>query len=324
MPLVGGIRQRLERDRSAAGFGDDDADADSLQSKVKTPRFGGRPTEAKSIGRFLKDMYLIGRISGPEFQEGAAASIHSDATDALAKRVSKAGHTGGHRGNAHRDIMRQLNKSTDRPQVYESDVVFWDARANRQVLQPCDFLLPHEILDHEISKSRINDWVGLGRNISLQSTFEDWCADVGLNSSDPDLLALGMWGDSAVIGPSESLFVLLVNCLSGICHKRFWVCAFGKKVVCRCGCHGRHTFDSVFRVVRWSLQALLAGERPSVRDDGIPFSESKRIGDHARHKAHCKHKKLRMRGGCIQKRGDYMCNHVEAFFCLVGLCLTYH
>lgn len=314
MPLLGGIRQQLARDREAAGLADDDVDDPLRSAKVKTPRYGGRNTAAKSIGCFLKDMYLIGRISGPEFQEGSAASVKSNVSDALVKKVSRAGNSGTHRGNAHRDIMNHLNKSSDRPQVYNTDVCFWDTRSDSQVWEGCDFLLPSETLDHEIGKSRIEDWAGLGHNVSLQSTFVDWCADVGLNSSDPDVLGLGMWGDSAVIGPSESLFVLLANCLSGICHKRFWVCAFGKKVVCRCGCFGRHTFDSIFKVIGWDLQALLAGEKPSIRDDGVPFSQSRRIGDQARHKARCKNKKLRMRGGCIQKRGHYMHNPWEYIF----------
>ena len=112
--------------------------------------------------------------------------------------------------------------------------------------------------------------------VKTKDTFDEWCAGVGLNSSDPDVLALGLWGDGAVISAKESLFVLLLNCLSGICNRRFWVCAFGKKVVCQCGCYGRHTFDSIFKVLQWSFAAM------HVRDDGVPFSAGERIGDKAR------------------------------------------
>ena len=312
MPLVGGIRQQLVRDRQVAGLAAEDHDDQPPQSKVKTHRYVGRSTEVKSIGKFLKHMYLTGRISGPELQEGSAASVHSQASDAITDKMAKVGSSGNFRGNAHRDIMRSLNKSTDRPSVYQTNICFWNTRTDSQVWEPCDFSLPHEILDYEIGKTHIDDWVGIRDNVHLQSTFENWCADVGVNSSDPDLVALGLWGDSAVIGPSESLFVLLVNCLSGIYRKRFWVCAFGKKVVCQCGCHGRHTFDSIFKVISWSLGALLAGEFPSIRDDGIPFSQSNKIGDQARHKARGKRKKLRLRGGCIQKRGHYNYNLWES------------
>ena len=308
MPITGGIQQQLKRQREAAEAQEaaDGVDiAQPSQSKVKTPRFGGRDNSQKaSIGQFLKDMYLIGRLSGSEFQEGSASCANSNASDAIINKVSKAGNQGRHRGNTHRDIMRHLGKVSDRPQVYEADVCFWDERKASQVWQACDFLLPHEILDYEVGKSCLEDWSSIRDNRYLQSTFDKWCGDVGLNSSDPDVLALGMWGDSAVIGPSESLFVLLINCLSGIVNKRFWVCAFGKKVVCQCGCHGRHTFDSIFKVIQWSCGQLLAGEKPSIRSDGIPFCDSKRVGDKARHKDRLKNKKLRVRGGIIQKRGD--------------------
>ena len=306
MPLSGGIRQQLRREREVAqAGGDNEEPAEPPKVKLKTHRAGGRNTENISIGGFLKSMYLIGRLSGPEFQEGSAATVKSQASDPLVKKVSKTGNSGAHRGNTHRDIMGHLDKLSDRPQVYGTDICFWDKRTESQVWQPCDFLLPHEVMHHEIGKGRLEDWAGIQNNPILQSLFEDWCGRVGLNSSDPDVLAFGIWGDSAVISRSESLFVLLFNCLSGICNRRFWVCAFGKKVVCQCGCFGRHTFDSIFRMLQWSFVALVAGLKPSIRDDGVPFSASKRVGDQARHKDFIKDKKLRARGGVIQKRGDW-------------------
>lgn len=306
MPLHGGIRQQLRRDREVAeGANDDEELAEPPPVKLKTHRAGGRNTENISIGSFLKEMYLIGRISAPEFQEGSAASVNSQADDPITKKVSRTGASGAHRGNAHRDIMVHLGKQSDRPEVYETDICFWDSNTESQVWLPCDFLLPHEVMDYEIGKGRLEDWSRLRNNPHLQSTFDEWCAGVGLNSSDPDVLAFGLWGDSAVISAKESLFVLLFNCLSGICNRRFWVCAFGKKVVCQCGCYGRHTFDSIFKVLQWSFAAMLSGLKPSIRDDGVPFSASKRIGDKARHQDFVKNKRMRAKGGVIQKRGDW-------------------
>ena len=106
------------------------------------------------------------------------------------------------------------------------------------------------------------------------------------------------------------------------------MCAFGKKVVCQCGCYGRCTFDAIFKVLQWDLGAMLCGERPAIRDDGVPFSLSKKIGDKARHKARLKNKRFMTRGGVIQKRGaviprliglDSNFNYV---IYIVGLCLT--
>lgn len=270
--------------------------------KVKTHRVAGR-MKSTNTGDFLKSLYLVGRLTGGEVQEGAeAAGSHSDA---LCTKLAKVGAAGAHRGNCHRDIMSILGKGCDRPEVYETDVWFWDAKRKEPVQKACHFLLVSEMMDYYVGRSNIEDWVGIRDNPHLQSTFETWCKAGGINHSDADITALGMWGDSAVISVSESLFILLVNCLSGIYRKRFWVCAFGKKMVCDCGCHGRHTFDSIFKVLQWDFAALKCGEIPEFRDDGIPFSESKRIGDQARHKARQKRKRFRVRGGLIQKRGDW-------------------
>ena len=300
MPLQGGIRQQLARAREDPV----DAVADEPPAKLKTHRYGGRDNRAgHNVGDFLKSLYLIGRISAPEFQEGAAADANRPGCAAFSKQIAKTGTSGHHRYNTHRDTMTILSNQSDRPPVYDTDITVWDSRLERKVEQPCHFLLPSEILDYEVRKTGIENWVGIRDNACLQSTFETWCDDVELNHSDPDIMALGIWGDSAVISPSESLFILLVNVLSGICHKRFWVCAFGKKVMCQCGCFGRHTLDSIFRVLRWDLAALLCGERPSIRDDGVPFSESNRVGDKKRHRARKKNKKFLARAGVIQKRG---------------------
>ena len=323
MPLQGGIRQQLQRERPAADV------ADEPPAKLKTHRYGGRDNRAgQSVGDFLKSMYLIGRITAPEFQEGAAASSSSsrDGSDPLSLKVGKAANAGANPNSAHRDIMKILGKRSDRPEVYDTDIWFWDKQTQSRTKQSCHFLLPSETLDYEARKSGIEDWVGIRDNACLQSTFESWCnhPQIKLTHSDPDIVALGMWGDSAVISPSESLFILLINCLSGICHKRFWVCAFGKKVVCQCGCFGRCTFDSIFRVLQWDLGVMLCGERPAIRDDGVPFSQSKRTGDQKRHKARIKHKRFKMRGGVIQKRGDAFPRLIglDSIFFLVGLCPT--
>lgn len=272
------------------------------REKVKTHKYGGRE-RTSSMGEFLKSMYLNGRMTGGEVQEGAAAA--GNHTDALCKTLAKAGNAGSHRGNCHRDIMTALDQGCDRPPVYETDIWFWDGRTKKRLKKPCHFLLVSETMDHFVGKTNIQDWVGIRDNPHLQSTFETWCNEVGLNPKDTDIVAMGLWGDSAVISVSESLFIVLTNCLSGIHPKRFWLCAFGKKIVCNCGCHGRHTFDSIFKVLQWDFKAFLSGERPRLRDDGVPFSESKRIGDSYRHKAREENKRFAVRGGLIQKRGDW-------------------
>ena len=138
MPLNGGIKQQLKRDRESAesveaGDHQDDGIDEVTQAKLKTHRAGGRSTNRKSIGQYLKEMYLIGRLSAPEFQEASAASVHSSASDSLCSKISTTGKSGDHRYNCHRDIMKHLDKLTDRltdsPQIFASGMR--GLRANR-------------------------------------------------------------------------------------------------------------------------------------------------------------------------------------------------
>ena len=49
-------------------------------------------------------------------------------------------------------------------------------------------------------------------------------------------------------------------------------------MVCRCGCLGRHTFDSIFTVVRWTFTALITGEFPAEDHTGAPWDPDDRRG----------------------------------------------
>ena len=84
---------------------------------------------------------------------------------------------------------------------------------------------------------------------------------------------------------------------------RLWVASYTKRVECQCGCRGRHTLERVFEVVAWSLGCLLSGEHPSVRDDGVPFKDSKCRGD--RRRARRAKERLKAKGGVVRMTGDW-------------------
>ena len=96
---------------------------------------------------------------------------------------------------------------------------------------------------------------------------------------------------------------MLWNVLSGIHNDRWVFCAFAKKRACACGCFGRHTFEVVWAVMAFALRALCFGVYPAIRDDGVPFAESPYKTDKLR--AKLANKKLKIFGGCIQKRADW-------------------
>jgi len=306
MPLNGGVRQRsarAARERGAGGAGAPEApDGAGTGSKLRTFAAGGRK-RTKCVGEFLKSMYLVGRISAPEFQEGAAAGVGSGAQDDLTRDLAKAGNAGSHRGNCHRDVMQQLNKRTDKPPLYASPIAFWDADKCEKITSTCYFLLPHEILHWVLAKADdVESFFGFGDNERLHNTFEKWKQSVGIAG---DALACGLWGDAAAFHTRDQLYVVMLNILSGKgkSGKRYWLVSFAKKSVCACGCYGRCTFDAIFEVISWSFAQLLAGSFPAVRDDGQPFSTSGRVGDAWRSKM--ANTTLKAKAGVVQKRGDW-------------------
>lgn len=69
MPLVGGIKQKA---RSTS-----DQPAPEVEPPVKKMRSyatGGR-SSSSNMGQFLSSMYLAGRFSAPELQEGASLNL---------------------------------------------------------------------------------------------------------------------------------------------------------------------------------------------------------------------------------------------------------
>ena len=87
------------------------------------------------------------------------------------------------------------------------------------------------------------------------------------------------------------------------------------RLICQCGCGGRHTLDNVWDVISWSLHISMTGILPLFRYDGRKFADSSLMGSQKRARKLKKQKNLRVRGGCIQKRADWswMKN-------LVGMC----
>ena len=74
----------------------------------------------------------------------------------------------------------------------------------------------------------------------------------------------------------DSLYMSLWNVISGEYHRRYWAGAWSKRTSCQCGCQGRCTFASVWRFWIWVSTIWKCCLYPSVRDDGVPFSESKK------------------------------------------------
>ena len=120
-----------------------------------------------------------------------------------------------------------------------------------------------------------------------------------------DLACAGIWADSATYHTRDSLFLVLFNVISGIHHLRYWLCAFSKRTMCRCGCKGICTWNDIWRTVSWMFGVSQAGRYPEFRDDGVKFADSTRVGDKQRAKWAKNGRTTKVRTGCMQVRGDW-------------------
>ena len=195
-----------------------DEHAQGELAKARDYATGGR-RKANTIGNFLSSMYLIGRLSAPELQEGCAAATSSSCHDTTVADLAKCARTGKYRANCSRDVISKMaKKCRDRPSCYSTKIPFWCDKKDRRTLMECFFLLPHEIVHWLLERSQdVTEFVGFD-NERMQKIFQDWKTKAGVHT---DALALGLWGDSATYNTRDSIYMILMNILSGKKHKRF-------------------------------------------------------------------------------------------------------
>jgi hypothetical protein len=256
------------------------------------------------ISEFLKSLFVKGRLSAVEIQEASGAIGNCiDKTSAETGSIlswSKAGTNGERPTNVSRDVLRQMKKGVKRPEVYSTRIPFWHAATNYRYEDDVHFNLPYELLEFELGDSNLDDWCACGPE--LQRSMRDWKRRVRI--PDAEIVAgLGIWGDSAPVNVRDSLYVILFNVVTGANHKRHVFTSWSKRQMCACGCKGKCTFDAILKVMVWVLQHMLIGKYPSIRDDGIPFAESNKIGDKIRSKQ--AGKPMKLKAGCVQVRGDW-------------------
>ena len=301
MPVTDGIRQNLKR----ASRDDGSAAFDVLPETSDCPRSyatGGRK-KAESIGAFMAGMFVTGRFSARDLQEGAAAASSSNSSDSFCSGLAKIGNSGRQVGNLHRDACRNLGRKSKQPPIYQQNCIFWDHLRHCQIQDVCNFMLPHEILDHEVEITGVDQWLGLGDNTYLEQRLNSWKERTNTSHVE-NMAAMGLWADSAAYNTRDSLFVFLFNVLSGIHRQRFWCAAFSKRMQCQCGCKGRHSYDSIYKVLIWPLGCAYTGVYPSFRADNTSFADRKYKGDEIWATWAWK-KTTKIRGEVPQHRGNW-------------------
>ena len=189
---------------------------DERLEKARTYSTGGR-VRSTSIGSFLNGMFLIGRLSAPELQEGSEAANANNNGDALTAKLGKTAKRGKFRGNCSRDILGKLCRTVrHRPDLYSTQIPFWCNRTDTQKMMQCLFLLPHELIEWLATRYDPNELTGF-TNAYMQQLFDDWLRSANIKE---DAVACGLWGDAATYNTRDSIFMILMNVLSGTHHKR--------------------------------------------------------------------------------------------------------
>ena len=250
----------------------------------------------------VKKLFLQGKVSAPDVQ-----ALGSGITeDAQCRDWGRAGNEGAHTGNCSRDIVTKMKKAANRIPLYEFDNVLWDKQTNSQVTETMHVALLHEEVE-DLVKDDPHAFAANGDRTEIDRTTLEWGSRVNMPAKDNLLSGIGIWGDSAVYNTRDSVVLILFNILTGLAFTphRIWLACCSKKQLCKCGCQGRCTLEPIWALIGWSLQCSLGKFYPTHRHDGIPFAESKRLGDNVRAKWAQAKRKFSVVMGVIQQRGDW-------------------
>ena len=232
----------------------------------------------------LKKWFKVGKLSASDVQEGAQCIIEGNSGDASLRRFANA----GPKGTKHvsRNIVRGMLHECKSPELYSTSITLWDVEKEEKVEEQCHFLIPYETIDYEIDKAggNIEDFCSLPPGSPWHAQKRTWMKDNGVEGDGSDIAIIGIWGDAAPYNTRDSLYMLLFSVISGVNHARNWTACFTKRTTCQCGCFGRCTFASLWRFWSWVATSWMAQVLPTIRDDGVPFDQSNRVGDKNRAK----------------------------------------
>ena len=78
-----------------------------------------------------------------------------------------------------------------------------------------------------------------------------------------------------LISASVEVFNWNLTKLREFCNA--FVATIPKDKVCACGCHGRHTIDSMLGIFAWSMKIMLGGVHPLTRHDLQPLDAQRSL-----------------------------------------------
>lgn len=190
------------------------------------------------------------------------------------QRLQKIGASGRWRSNAQRDLMRALGRPQGAPAFYKASIPMRDRDGKARIAEH-PFLLPHQMFAqlHLERGDKFQQCVagdnaermGLWAELSSHPVVDQHPSlDKGSLSK---VVPIGIHGDAAAFSHQDGLFILTWNSLVGqgtSKESRFVMTMFKKSDLLQDG----STLNAIFRVISWSLNALLAGVTPEVDENG--------------------------------------------------------
>lgn len=237
-----------------------DLQVPSTSSSSTTPR--------ESLNDVMADMFLSNKLSGKDVSRLASASFAEG--NHLSMSLAKVGAWGSQPKNFARDVMHQLLKNVDMPQLFWWKVTLWDQEKAAKDTVAFPFLLPHEMVNSFVSKHTF-------QKFALESTVQheafklhaELCSKAKLALAKT--LALGLHGDGVPFTKTDSLEMLTFNFLALPKADRIPITGVSKKHLCKCGCKGQCTWRDIFSVIKWSLMCLMTGVVLNFLPDGSPW-----------------------------------------------------
>ena len=219
-----------------------------------------------------KGFFLENKLSARDIAKMSRGGLNSGAEDV--GDLARSGARGRQPQNCARDLMRKFLKETDMPPLFWHNVQIWNADSHQPEQVEIPFLLPHQVL------ASVGDrWNLLGLNeATAPQIWNQFATQCGKLDLDPSCtVPLGLHGDGVPFTKKHSLELLSWNILGDATGDRVPFTGISKAYVCKCGCLGRHTWDSILEIFAWSMRAATMGVHPSLGPGGIElqgFSKS--------------------------------------------------
>jgi len=227
---------------------------------------------SKRLRHNLVDLFLSNDVSGERADSllrDAVAADSKHVSDLVSNQDSKK-----HKGNAHRDLLRRLQKTTiGWPPLFLASIRTWDPKKQRVVITKLPMYLPHELLGSLLLVNSANALLqtdGLNPCVAEHVQKAERC-------SGCRYMPFGIWGDGVPCNwdrtQSLECFSLSLPGLQGTgANIRFPLAVINKK-----HCIKHDTFDDIMSVLVWSFQICALGVYPSVDHQGNALQDKKRL-----------------------------------------------